>query len=268
MTTYSAAIRCQFLVPTLVCTVLGGACSVEVAASANPVCGITKLQLTQLKIDPTSGEISLAGGQKIKLAGVHVPAGKLPELRNKILSPPAKYLISFAGKKPDRYDRRAAYLYQAGRPQGVTTLLQIDFLRQGQALARPEDDREKCNNLLFEAESTARKHGLGLWARRTDWMSSASDADLVEKTNQFHIVEGRIVSVGETSRTIYLNFGRTWKTDFTVSVAKRDAKRFKGKIELFKSLSGQFVRVRGWMQLKDGGLIKLVHAGQIEFEPK
>ncbi len=250
-----------------ICALLGGALAAQ-TASAIPVCGITKLQMAQLEIDRASGELSLPGGQKIKLAGLHVPVGKLPELRIEILSSSAKYLISFAGKKPDRYDRRSAYLYQAGRSQGDLILLQADILRQGQALARPEDDRENCNNLLFEAETTARKQSLGLWAKQKNWISSANDVGLVEKTNQFHIVEGRIVSVGETRRTIYLNFGRTWKTDFTVSIAKRDAKRFKGKIELFKSLSGQLVRVRGWMQLKDGGLIKLIHAGQIEFEPK
>ena len=43
---------------------------------------------------------------------------------------------------------------------------------------------------------------------------------------RFTLVEGQVLSVRESGGTIYVNFGRRWSEDFTVTVLKRNERMF------------------------------------------
>ena len=51
-------------------------------------------------------------------------------------------------------------------------------------------------------------------------VKSADDPSLLMRNGLYDLVEGRVVSVGYGSRMVFLDFGRNFRTDFTVMVPK------------------------------------------------
>ena len=81
---------------------------------------------------------------------------------------------------------------------------------------------------------------------------------------RFELIEGEVVSIGRTDRTVYLNFGQSWSIDFTVTIAAAEAALIKAENSPFDNLIGNRVRVRGWLDQWDGPWIRVDHAEQIE----
>ena len=80
----------------------------------------------------------------------------------------------------------------------------------------------------------------------------------------FALVEGTVLSVRESGGTIYVNFGRRWSDDFTVTVLKRNERRFTAAGLELKKLAGQQVRVRGTIEERGGPWIEAAVPSQIE----
>lgn len=59
-------------------------------------------------------------------------------------------------------------------------------------------------------------------------------------------MEGEVLSVRESGATIYVNFGRRWTRDFTVTSAVTTA------AVKPKRLEGRHIRVRGWIEQRRG----------------
>ena len=78
------------------------------------------------------------------------------------------------------------------------------------------------------------------------------------------------MSVRENGATIYVNFGRHWSEDFTVTVLKRNERNFAAAGLDLKGLEGKRIRVRGWIEERGSGggtgvpLIEAVRPEQIE----
>ena len=68
----------------------------------------------------------------------------------------------------------------------------------------------------------------------------------------------------ESGGTIYVNFGRRWSDDFTVTVAKRHERAFTAAGMELKKLTGQHVRVRGTIEERGGPWIEAAAPEQIE----
>ena len=77
------------------------------------------------------------------------------------------------------------------------------------------------------------------------------------------MVRGRVLSVRESGGTIYVNFGRRWSEDFTVTIAKRNERAFAAAGVEPKSLAGHRVEVRGWIEERGGPWIDAVRPEQI-----
>ena len=73
-----------------------------------------------------------------------------------------------------------------------------------------------------------------------------------------------MLSVRESGGTIYVNFGRRWSEDFTVTVPKRSEKTFIDAGLELKKLSGRRVRVRGTIEERGGPWIEAIRPEQIE----
>ena len=80
----------------------------------------------------------------------------------------------------------------------------------------------------------------------------------------FAVVEGKVLSVRESGGTIYVNFGRRWSEDFTVTTPKRNERTFEAAGLPLKKLAGRHVRVRGTVEERGGPWIEALHPGQIE----
>ena len=80
------------------------------------------------------------------------------------------------------------------------------------------------------AENRARAAGLGLWADPYYVMRNAEDpAGILAIRGRFAVVEGKVLSVRESGGTIYVNFGRRWSEDFTVTVLKAQRAQLRGR---------------------------------------
>lgn len=118
---------------------------------------------------------------------------------------------------------------------------------------------------LLAAEREARTARRGLWTdpnfaplRAENW------AGLKSARGHFALVEGKVLSVRESGATIYMNFGRHWTRDFTVTILKRQRGTFAAAGIDPKKLEGRHIRVRGWIEQRSGPVIEAAAPEQIE----
>ena len=81
----------------------------------------------------------------------------------------------------------------------------------------------------------------------------------------FALVEGKVLSVRESGATIYVNFGRRWTRDFTVTILRRLGRSFAAAGIEPKQLEGRRIRVRGWVEQRGGPIIAAEAPEHIEF---
>jgi endonuclease YncB( thermonuclease family) len=162
----------------------------------------------------------------------------------------------------DRYGRLPALVYLAPdfeRP------LQHTLVAQGHARVAARVGDQACALALLEAERAARASGLGVWADPDHVIKPAGNPDqILAVRGTFALVEGRVVSVRESGGTIYVNFGRRWSEDFTVTVPKRSERAFAAAGLILKDLASRRVRVRGLVEERGGPWIEATRPEQIE----
>jgi hypothetical protein len=94
------------------------------------------------------------------------------------------------------------------------------------------------------------------------------DAGDVERlgrlTRSYQLVEGVVAQVGEAGGRLYLNFDKDWRKDFTILMERKDGEAFKAAGIDPKVLAGKRLRVRGWVEWRNGPMIHATHAEQIE----
>lgn len=105
----------------------------------------------------------------------------------------------------------------------------------------------------------------GSWAYR---IPDAADLKRLDRLmHTYQLVEGTVTAVGEGQKWIYLNFADDWRSDFTISVERRNSSDFTDAGIDLKALAGKKLRVRGWLQWRNGPIIVTTHPEQIEFLP-
>ena len=106
---------------------------------------------------------------------------------------------------------------------------------------------------------------LGLWGEPYYGVVGAeSGAELVAERGYFTVVEGKVVSVRESGGTIYVNFGRRWSEALTVTISKRHERSFAAAGLEPRRLENRRVRVRGWVEERNGPRIEAARPEQIE----
>lgn len=170
--------------------------------------------------------------------------------------------LRHGGEKRDRHGRSLGQLFVQGEPE---VWVQEQLLTGGFARVYSFPDNRSCIADLLAAEGRARLNRLGIWAdpyyavRRADRPS-----ELAGHSGHYELVEGRVLAAEEAGGRVYLNFGRTWKTDFTVLIDKAALGRFgRDGLDPLK-LADALVRVRGWVDNHDGPRIEVTHPEQIE----
>jgi hypothetical protein len=71
-------------------------------------------------------------------------------------------------------------------------------------------------------------------------------------------------SVRQSGGTVYVNFGRRWTRDFTLTVPRRLQAAFREAGRDPQMLEGRRVRVRGWLERRTGPIIEASAPEQIE----
>ena len=218
---------------------------------------------------------SLGDGREVRLAGIEVPPLPLPgdsaaapggtEAREAlaVLLSGGKLTLRRAEIPSDRYGRALAYAF-ASR-DGVEHFVQAELLAAGVARVAARTGGRDCAAELLGRETAARQAKLGLWAYPYyDLLNAANPAAVLAKRGRFGLVEGKVVSVRESGATIYVNFGRRWTEDLTVTILKRNLRNFTAAGLEPGKLAGRHIRVRGWIEERGGPWIEATRPEQIE----
>ena len=163
----------------------------------------------------------------------------------------------------DRYGRILADALATR--EGYPASAQKTLLSQGLARLAARPGGAGCMAELRAAERIGRAAKLGLWADPRYLPRQADDlAGLSAERGRFILVEGKVVSVRESGGTIYVNFGRRWSEDFTVTILKRNERQFIEAGLRPSGLSGRRLMVRGWIEERGGPWIEAAGPEQIE----
>jgi endonuclease YncB( thermonuclease family) len=172
-----------------------------------------------------------------------------------------------AGTGADRYGRILAHVHmiENGAKTSAGTSVANELLAKGHARVAAEVGERLCAAALLARERAAREAKLGLWGE-PDYaiLGAESGAELLAERGRFTVVEGKVLSVRESGGTIYLNFGRRWSQALTVTVLKRHERGFTAAGLAPKALENRRLRVRGWIDERNGPRIEARSPEQIE----
>ncbi len=227
-------------------------------------------------VSVTDGDtLLLDNGLTVRLIGLQAP--KLPQGRENFTAWPKSdeakarlealtlgkaVEVRHGGETRDRHDRVLGQLFVPDTPE---LWVQRQLLAEGLARVYSFPDNRACLADLLAAESLARTMRLGIWAdpyytvRRADRPEA-----LLARAGQYELVEGRVLLAEKAGGRVFLNFGRHWKTDFTAVIDARALGLFTATGLDPLALNGALVRIRGWVDDRDGPRIELTHPEQIE----
>ncbi len=193
--------------------------------------------------------VRLDSGERVRLVGIDTPElgrdgdpgepfaresrqalrALLAESRNRVE-------VVAARETEDRYGRTLAYLYL---PDGRS--IQAELLEQGLAMAVFVAPNIALADCLLSREREAREDARGIWSLPAYQPGLPSVAGIPDEVQGAAIVQGRVESVGESRRNIWINLeGRV-----AVRIDKADMARFPGWD--FDALEGETLRARGWI---------------------
>ena len=188
-------------------------------------------------------------------------------------------VLAYGTTRKDRYGHRLAQVFvlpderretpTGGIGQDEPLWLQGYLVAFGLARAYSVPGSGNCLSRLVELERRAIEAKLGLWAHAAFQSRSARRVrELAQYRSTFQIVEGRIWRVGRSRSQVYLNFGRNWRRDTTLGMDKTLARVLSRKLAAMgldiSDLEGRRVRIRGWIEMRNGPFITADDIGQIE----
>ncbi|MGB0719842.1 MAG: thermonuclease family protein [Bdellovibrionales bacterium] len=221
-------------------------------------------------IDPLT--VLLSDGQIIRLTGIYIPeeisdqtgiwAVTARDVVRDLLAGQRVAVYQTPKKDWGRSNRMGHQLAHLQRmsdhawAQGVLVSL-------GLAIAQPSKRNPEMAEQLYTLEDAARTEKLGIWSDTAMHVLTPDETD--NRIGDFAIVEGRVESVTLKQNRIYINFGKDWRSDFTVTIAPEDKRDFsKAGIDPL-SWGGKTVRVRGFLQRYNGPMIEVTHPAFFEF---
>jgi hypothetical protein len=167
--------------------------------------------------------------------------------------------LRYGPERRDRYGRLLAHVYLAdGRS------LEAELLKRGLAahiVVPPNAGSWQCYRRV---EQLARTTQQGVWA---DFYRPVPVATLAGDTRGFRIITGRIIRVGESRRSLWLNFspysGKGPRKGVAVRIDRNDLQYFEDWDP--RELRGQNVIVRGWLSpYKQQQVMRLRHPAGLE----
>jgi len=254
--------------------------SLAAAEPAATSCPMTVLATARVQSVLDGRTFALADGREVRLSGIEIPfdsgaAGEpgpgtraraaLARLigENEVV---LKHLASQPRVGSDRYSRLMVHAY-VQTATGEISLARA-LVAEGHAFVAAAGTGACGRDLgrdLMAAERAARAAKLGLWGDpRYEIKRAENPAEVLAVRGRYTLVEGKVLSVRESGGTIYINFGRRWTEDFTVTIAKRNERAFADAGLAPLRLQGRRVQVRGVVEERGGPWIEALRPEQIE----
>ena len=214
--------------------------------------------------------VVLDDGREVRLVGIQAP--KLPLGRKNFTKWPLadrarealtalvlgrEVTLAYGGQRVDRHGRQLAHLVLPG---GVW--VQRILLTRGLARVYSFPDNRALAAEMLDAEGAARKARRGIWA--SGFYAIRQAEDTAADIGTFQLVEGVVLEAARVRGTIYLNFGADWHTDFTIVIGSKARRMFEAAGIDPLALAGRRVRIRGWLDKRNGPMIAATHPEQIE----
>jgi endonuclease YncB( thermonuclease family) len=247
-----------------------------VAQPAAPPCGGATIATGDVTRVIDGKSFVLADGNEVRLAAIeapplsvadpneeHVAVGNAAKAALEGLLAHHSVVLKSAEAGPDRYGRLIGHVFITGGAQEIWA--QYEILTKGYALVASGGGNRACLSFLRGVERKARDDMLGLWGEPFYVMKEAQyPDDVMTELGRFALVGGKVISVRESGGMVYLNFGRRWTEDFTVTIPKRNQRAFVAAGVDPKNLAGRRIEVRGWIEEHGGPAIEAARPEQIE----
>jgi endonuclease YncB( thermonuclease family) len=248
----------------VICACFGAAAQERLAPAASAIgCGGDEVARGSVSRILDGRTFLLDDGREVRLAAVEVPP-PLPPAEEPAPGPPggtaakdalagllagAQIALRRAEFPSDRYGRIMAY---AVAVRGDSErLVQAELISAGFARVGDRVGSRDCAAELLGLENSARAAKLGLWGRPSyNPLQADRTEDILAQRGRFALVEGNVVSVHESGATVYVNFGRHWSEDFSVTIRKRNEGSFAAANLDLKRFAGRRLRVRGWVEAR------------------
>ena len=228
-------------------------------AAADEPCRSTAIGTATVAAVRDGRTLMLEDGRELRLAAIEAGDDGRDALQALVAGRALR--LQRLGAETDRYGRVVALAFAGEDRQSV----QATLLEQGQARVSARIGDKACAAALLAAEARARAAKRGLWADPNFAPLQAEDLPrLAAENGRFALVEGKVLSVRESGATIYVNFGRRWTRDFTVTILKRRQRTFAAAGLEPKRLEGRRIRVRGWIEQRGGPIVAAEAPEQIE----
>jgi endonuclease YncB( thermonuclease family) len=245
------------------------------AQPAHPACASTTVGSGEVARVIDGRTFVLSDGSETRLAAIEAPpvSGADPDEEHAAAGQAAKaalegllvhhsVVLRSAGAGLDRYGRRMAQVFAGPNAE---IWIQSEILTKGYALVAAGGDNRECLSFLRGIERKARAGMLGLWGEPFYVAKEAQyPDDILTELGRFAVVAGKVISVRESGGLVYLNFGRHWTEDFTVTILKRNQRAFVAAGVDPKGLAGRRIEVRGWVEARGGPVIEAARPDQIE----
>lgn len=242
-------------------------------ASAAPVAG--EIGRVKRVIDGDSFVISQTDDTELSVRLASVQAPRLGQRAQKAwpYAPESKAGLSalilgrqvqlyYGGERRDRYGRAVAQVHTLDKKDQTDLWVQGEMLRLGLVRVFTWTGELSDIETLYALETEAREKARGIWTDPFYAVRRPDPDPLAQYVDSLQIVEGIVTSTADVRGRVYLNFGSDYRTDFTIAIAKKNAKRFAAIDPL--GLTGARVRVRGWIEMTNGPMIWLDHPGRLE----
>ncbi|MDT8383330.1 MAG: thermonuclease family protein [Gammaproteobacteria bacterium] len=257
----------------LLVSVAGPAPAYSAQALVAPGCVADRLDETAVLATVVDGDtLRLKDGRSVRLIGINTPEigcdGKPSEplavqaredLRS-LLGPAAVLGLRYGRERQDRYGRLLAHVYLAdGRS------VEEQLLRAGLAahiVVPPNSGNAACYQA---AEHLARTADKGVWREH---YRPLPVAEVPAGARGFRVITGRVLSVGQSKKSWWLNFtprprkGET-ATGVAVRISRDDLVQF--DTDRLSALPGRTIIVRGWLSpYKKQLVLRLRHPANLE----
>jgi micrococcal nuclease len=226
-------------------------------AAARAVCAPVPGQAVRIAEVRDARTLRTATGESLRLAGLDVPVEE--PVRRMLVRDVLGRDVWLAAQGRDRWGREEVQLWLDA---GGEDWLQGRLVAAGLARAHHSGG---CARRLIALEQEARDGALGLWhAPAFAVMPADAPGALARRRETYHIIEGRIAAVGRAGKRVFLNFGEDWRQDVTATIRVRDLSRFEKQGMVISALEGRRVRLRGFVTMENGPMIRLDAPEQIE----
>ena len=222
-------------------------CSGGVQSSASASCHSEKFDETVVVEKIYDGDtIKLRDTRVVRFVGINTPetardykpaqplAVEAKKFLESLFSPGTSVNIQYDRDRYDHHGRTLAHIYLVSG-QNVSAAL----LEQGYGFAVVVPPNTAHLDCYFGSEESARKKKLGVWGHAVYQPTIVSD--LSKGDTGFQYVIGRVTSVGQGKKNIWLDMGE----GFSVRIQRKHLQYFANMP--LEEVKGKRLRIRGWV---------------------